>query len=67
MKAVIAYQRKLNLSASVPMKPSIQEIEKKRKVIVRSFSLARDFYATGHEVNKTEESELEAGAEFLEV
>lgn len=69
MKAVIAYQKKLNSSTSVPkpLKHDIQEMEKKRKVIVRSFSLARNLYVTGHDMDPIKESELEAGAEFLEV
>lgn len=68
VKAVIAYQKKLNSSTSVPkpLKHDIQEMEKKRKVIIRSFSLARDLYVTGHDMDPIEESELEAGAEFLE-
>ncbi|PON34065.1 Peptidase C [Trema orientale] len=67
VKAVIAYQKKLNSSTKVakPLKLD-QEMEKKRKVIVRSFSLARNLYTTGHEMDPIKESELEAGAEFLE-
>ncbi|KAJ4822390.1 hypothetical protein Tsubulata_008926 [Turnera subulata] len=68
VKAVIAYQRKLNsTTATVPKAPKLnQEMEKKRKVIMRSFSLARNMYSNGKELNPSKESELKAGAEFLE-
>ncbi|CAL5192919.1 unnamed protein product [Lathyrus oleraceus] len=67
VKAVVAYQKKLNSKASVqkPLKLN-QELENKRKIIVRSFSLAKDLYNHGQEMNSTKESELEAGVEFLE-
>lgn len=65
-KAVLAYQKKLNSVTSVP-KLDV-EMEKKRKIIVRSFSLARNLYQGGCGSDPTKESsELEAGAEFLEV
>lgn len=68
VKAVIAYQKKLNSSASVPKPIKLnQEMENKRKVILRSFSLARNMYATGQELHPSKESELKAGAEFLQV
>ncbi|CAL0308278.1 unnamed protein product [Lupinus luteus] len=65
VKAVVAYKKKLNSVTSVekPLKLN-QEIESKRKVIMRSFSLAKDLYIQG--MNSVKESELEAGAEFLE-
>lgn len=65
---MIAYQKKLNTSTTVakPLKLD-QEMEKKRKVIARSFSLAKNLYTTGHEMDPVKESELEVGAEFLEV
>ena len=68
VKAVIAYQKKLNSTTSVskPLKLD-QEMEKKRKIIIRSFSLARNIYTTGRVRHPWKESELEAGAEFLEV
>ncbi|XP_002516767.2 putative glutamine amidotransferase GAT1_2.1 [Ricinus communis] len=67
VKAVIAYQKKLNSVTSVtkPIKLN-QEMEKKRKVIIRSFSLARNLYSNGKEMHPSKHSELEAGAEFLE-
>lgn len=67
VKAVISYQKKINTATSVPKPLKLnQEMEKKRKTIVRSFSLARDLYSTGSEIHKHKESELQAGAEFLE-
>ncbi|TXG70035.1 hypothetical protein EZV62_004970 [Acer yangbiense] len=68
VKAVIAYQKKLNSTTTcVPKSINLnKEMENKRKRIVRSFSLARDIYITGREMNPSKESELQAGAEFLE-
>ncbi|XP_022862585.1 putative glutamine amidotransferase GAT1_2.1 [Olea europaea var. sylvestris] len=64
-KAVIAYQKKLNGLTNVKKSLKLdQEMEKKRKIIVRSFSLARNIYE--HGINSSKESELEVGAEFLE-
>ncbi|KAK4426620.1 putative glutamine amidotransferase GAT1 [Sesamum alatum] len=66
-KAVIAYQKRLNSLTSVPKTLKLdREMEKKRKIIVRSFSLARNIYQGGRAINSSKESELEAGAEFLE-
>ncbi|GFP85332.1 protein ntpr [Phtheirospermum japonicum] len=67
-KAVIACQKKLNSLANVPKPIKLDgEMEKKRKIIVRSFSLARNIYDGGHVIKySSKESELEAGAEFLE-
>ncbi|KAI8534452.1 hypothetical protein RHMOL_Rhmol10G0090600 [Rhododendron molle] len=67
VKAVIAYQKRLNSSTRVPKSLKLdQELEKKREDIVRSFSVARNLYAGGSEVHPSKESELRAGAEFLE-
>ncbi|KAE8659344.1 putative rnase l inhibitor [Hibiscus syriacus] len=67
VKAVIAYQKKLNSSTSLPKPLKLnKEMENKRKVIVRSFSLAKNLYTAGNEMHPSKESELEAGAEFLE-
>ncbi|GMI73444.1 hypothetical protein like AT5G38200 [Hibiscus trionum] len=67
VKAVIAYQKKLNSSTSLPKPLKLnKEMENKRKVIVRSFSLAKNLYAAGNEMHPSKQSELEAGAEFLE-
>lgn len=70
MKAAIAYKNKLNSSASVPQSLKLDgEMEKRRKKIVRSFSIARNIYTggLGSGMHQIKESELEAGAEFLEV
>ncbi|MED6187689.1 hypothetical protein PIB30_078831 [Stylosanthes scabra] len=67
VKAVIAYQKKLNSLTSVPKSPKLnKEMEVKRKIIVRSFSLAKNLYTNGRCKSSSKDSELEAGAEFLE-
>ncbi|KAL1318953.1 hypothetical protein HN51_071238 [Arachis hypogaea] len=68
VKAVIAYQKKMNSLTCVPKSPKLnKEMEVKRKIIVRSFSLARNLYTSGHgKRGSSKDSELEAGAEFLE-
>ncbi|KAM1166224.1 hypothetical protein TB2_025093 [Malus domestica] len=70
VKAAIAYKNKLNSSASVlPQSLKLDgEMEKKRKKILRSFSIARNIYTggLGGGLHPIKESELEAGAEFLE-
>ncbi|GAB2242192.1 hypothetical protein Droror1_Dr00018967 [Drosera rotundifolia] len=68
VKAVIAYQKKLNSSASVPKDAKLDgELENKRKMIVRSFSIAKNMYTSGGRGSISfHESDLEAGALFLE-
>ncbi|KAL3525484.1 hypothetical protein ACH5RR_013856 [Cinchona calisaya] len=67
VKAVVAYQKKLNSARNVPKSLKLdQEMEKKRKIIVRSFSIARNIYEGGHGIHQSKQSELEVGAEFLE-
>ncbi|GMP28346.1 hypothetical protein CsSME_00003934 [Camellia sinensis var. sinensis] len=67
VKAVIAYQKRINSTTRVPKSLKLdQEMEKKRKVVIRSFSLARIIYAGGREMHPSKESELEVGAEFLQ-
>ncbi|KAK7381442.1 hypothetical protein VNO78_34134 [Psophocarpus tetragonolobus] len=68
VKAVIAYQKKkLNSLTSVPKPLKLnKEMESKRKIIVRSFSLARNLYTEGRGNLSSKDSELEVGAEFLE-
>ncbi|KAK6151015.1 hypothetical protein DH2020_015947 [Rehmannia glutinosa] len=67
VKAVITYQKKLNSFTSMPKSLKLDgEMEKKRRIIIRSFSLARNIYEEGHGLNSCRESEHEAGAEFLE-
>lgn len=65
---MIAYEKKLNASAYVPKAPELdQEMEKKRKKIIESFSIAKNMYYGGSGTVSVKGSELEAGAEFLEV
>ncbi|PRQ47935.1 putative gamma-glutamyl-gamma-aminobutyrate hydrolase [Rosa chinensis] len=73
VKAAVAYQKKLNSlssSSSVPSQLPLKldsAVEIKRDRIVRSFSIARHLYTTGRSMmHSIKESELEAGAEFLE-
>ncbi|KAL6220428.1 hypothetical protein ACLB2K_008184 [Fragaria x ananassa] len=73
VKAAVAYQQKLNTSSSSSSVPSQlptkldSEVEIKRDRIVRSFSIARNLYTSGRgNMHSIKESELEAGAEFLE-
>ncbi|KAJ8498589.1 hypothetical protein OPV22_009141 [Ensete ventricosum] len=64
VKAVIAYRRKVSLNRAPKMD---QELEKKRKTIVRSFSIAKNMYDGRLDMpHLSEEQDLEAGAEFLE-
>lgn len=68
MKAVIAYEKSLSRSTFVPkaIKPS-EELELKRKVILNSFSVARNIYKSDSQVVANQSFELEAGAVFLQV
>ncbi|KAJ9163319.1 hypothetical protein P3X46_022998 [Hevea brasiliensis] len=52
--------------AAYKLPHSNQELETKRKTIVRSFSIARNLYNSGRSIVLGQESELEIGAEFLE-
>lgn len=64
-KAVIAYEKKLNRSECVLEAPKLnQELERKRRILVRSFSIARNMYSSGGGTGQ--ESDLQVGAEFLE-
>ncbi|CAN1137283.1 Putative glutamine amidotransferase GAT1_2.1 [Linum perenne] len=68
VKAVIQYQKKLSRSTPVP-KPSKldEELESKRRMLVRSFSIAKNMYSSGYGTGSVgHDSELEAGAAFLE-
>ncbi|KAB8079885.1 hypothetical protein EE612_000173 [Oryza sativa] len=70
VRAVVAYQEKLAAAAAMPASPKLnQEMEKQRKVLVRSFSLAKNLYVSGAEAGTprpAEQRDLDAGAEFLE-
>ncbi|RZC61404.1 hypothetical protein C5167_023160 [Papaver somniferum] len=65
VKAVVAYRNKLNAAICVPKSVLNKEMENKRKILIRSFSIARIMYETGQESPQSEASALEAGAEFL--
>lgn len=69
VRAVVAYQRKVSGSTvpTVLVSKMDGEMEKKRKILVRSFSKARDLYASRGTLASSEEHDLEVGAEFLEV
>ncbi|KAK1440617.1 hypothetical protein QVD17_06446 [Tagetes erecta] len=67
VKAVVAYQKKLNSTQKIPTSLKLdKELEKKRSVIVRSFSLARNLYEGGDNIRQLKESDLKPGAEFFE-
>jgi gamma-glutamyl-gamma-aminobutyrate hydrolase PuuD len=70
VRAVVAYQDKLAAAALVPRGVTTKlspEMQKRRKAIVRSFSLAKDLYVSGARTRPSEQRDLDAGAEFLEV
>ncbi|PNY03062.1 glutamine amidotransferase-like protein rp404-like protein, partial [Trifolium pratense] len=65
--AVIAYEKKLSSSMLVPKSPKLnEELEQKRKLILRSFSMARDIYKSDSHMVANRNPELEAGADFLQ-
>ncbi|RHN49675.1 putative gamma-glutamyl-gamma-aminobutyrate hydrolase [Medicago truncatula] len=67
VKAVIAFQKRLNTLTSVPKRMKLnKEIKNKRRIIMRSFSVAKKLYTTGRGKCSSKEWELEAGAKFLE-
>ncbi|CAD6232573.1 unnamed protein product [Miscanthus lutarioriparius] len=72
VRAVVAYQEKtavphLPRGAPVPAPPKLsKEMERRRKVVSRSFSLAKDMYLSGGRIKRAEQRDLDAGAEFLE-
>ncbi|CAO2180838.1 unnamed protein product [Urochloa humidicola] len=79
VRAVVAYQDKqlaaanapLGTATALPASPKLnKEVERRRRVIFRSFSLAKDMYLSGDRAADTkpaeERRELDAGAEFLE-
>ncbi|KAL8138052.1 hypothetical protein V2J09_004053 [Rumex salicifolius] len=69
VKAVIAYEKKLNGSSpSIPRPPKKldQEMENKRKRIVKSFSIAKNMYTAGMGTGPVQDTDLEPGAVFLE-
>ncbi|XP_045812583.1 putative glutamine amidotransferase GAT1_2.1 [Trifolium pratense] len=68
VKAVIVYQKRLNILTSVPkpMKLNKEMKNKRNKIIMRSFSLAKNLYTTGRGKCSSKHSEFEIIAEFLE-
>ncbi|KAI3850316.1 hypothetical protein MKW92_036126 [Papaver armeniacum] len=62
VKAVVAYRNKLNAAICVPKSVTIlnKEMENQRKILIRSFSIARIMYETGRESPQSEASALEA-------
>ncbi|XP_062193184.1 putative glutamine amidotransferase GAT1_2.1 [Phragmites australis] len=72
VRAVVAYQEKVAAAAAhVPRSAFLasklnKEMEKRRKVIFRSFSLAKDMYVSGGRTRPAGHRDLEAGAEFLQ-
>ncbi|NP_001335979.1 Putative glutamine amidotransferase GAT1_2.1-like [Zea mays] len=79
VRAVVAYQEKTAAAATHLPRPGAalplpassspklsKEMERRRKVISRSFSLAKDMYLSGGRTKPAEQRDLEAGAEFLE-
>ncbi|KAK4399968.1 putative glutamine amidotransferase GAT1 [Sesamum angolense] len=67
VKAVIAYEKRLTGSRNVLKRLKFEgDMEKKKRSIVRSFSIAKNMYSSGRERFLPNDSELEAGAEFLE-
>ncbi|WJX65216.1 hypothetical protein P8452_49899 [Trifolium repens] len=67
VKAVIAYQKRLNILTSVPKPMKLnKEMKNKRKIIMRSFSIAKNLYATGRGKCSSKHLEFETRAEFLE-
>ncbi|CAL0317314.1 unnamed protein product [Lupinus luteus] len=68
VKAVIVYQKRLNGLTCVQKSLKLnKEMENKRKIIVRSFSVAKNLYGSGRGMSCLKECELKAGVEFLEV
>lgn len=65
---MIAYEKKLSSSILIPKSTKLnEELEMKRKLILKSFSVARNIYRSDSHMVASRSSELEAGAEFLQV
>ncbi|XP_075514786.1 putative glutamine amidotransferase GAT1_2.1 [Primulina tabacum] len=68
VRAAVAYQKRLISSTSFPKSLKLNgEMENNRKIIVKSFSVARNMSKCGHGTKSIKESDLKAGTEFLEV
>ncbi|KAI4357750.1 hypothetical protein L6164_001681 [Bauhinia variegata] len=67
VKAVINYEKNLSFSACIPKALKLSEdLKQRRRAILESFLVARNIYKSGIEVVSNQNSELEAGAEFLQ-
>ncbi|XP_073126293.1 putative glutamine amidotransferase GAT1_2.1 [Henckelia pumila] len=69
VRAVVAYQKRLISAPPTSVPKSLKhngEMEMKRRIIVKSFSVARNMSKCGHGMNSIKEPELKAGTEFLE-
>lgn len=65
---MIAYEKKLSSSILIPKSTKLnEELEQKRKLILKSFSVARNIYKSDSQMVASRSSELEPGAEFLQV
>ncbi|GKB32686.1 hypothetical protein Tco_0872087, partial [Tanacetum coccineum] len=66
--AVVAYQKKFDSTKRVRQLLKLdRELERKRNVIVRGFSLARNLYEGGDNIHiLLEEADLKPGPDFLE-
>lgn len=64
VKAAIAYQKMISNNA-INVPKSIKLEQAKRRVIVRSFSLAKDIYFSGNGIKPSKDSELDVGADLL--
>ena len=64
---MIAYQKRMNRASYVPNFIPLKQKIGKSKVLVKSFSPAKDKNISGQKAHPSEESELQAVAEFLEV
>ncbi|KAK7280434.1 hypothetical protein RJT34_25498 [Clitoria ternatea] len=65
VKAVIEYEKRVGSSTFVPRPTKLgAELALKRKVILESFSLARNIYKSDSQMVANQSSELEAGADF---
>ncbi|GAY43854.1 hypothetical protein CUMW_077810 [Citrus unshiu] len=63
---VISYQKRMNRASYVPNFIPLKQKIGKSKVLVKSFSPAKDIKISGQKAHPSEESELQAVAEFLE-
>ncbi|KZV34304.1 hypothetical protein F511_28006 [Dorcoceras hygrometricum] len=67
VRAAVAYQKRLISATCVPKSLKLnKEMEKRRRTIVKSLSVARNMSRYGHGTKSVNESEIKAGAEFLE-